>query len=130
MARYILDNPDMVRGKRVLDFAAGCGIAAIAAMQAGAKSAKAAEIDPMALVAIELNAALNSVTVENIVDIDMSKPTKGYDVILAGDVCYQQAMSTRMMGWLWLCFAQGARVVGGPRTSLSAARSIGETRSI
>lgn len=111
MARYILENPELVRGKRVLDFAAGCGIAAIAAMKAGAKSAVAVEIDPMALAAVQINAAHNNVIVENMNGIAMDKPAKGFDLILGGDVCYQQAMSTLLMRWLWLCFAKGTQVL-------------------
>lgn len=111
MARYILENPDLVKGKRVLDFAAGCGIAAIAAMKAGAQSAVAVEIDPMALAAVQINAAHNNVTVENRGGIDMEKPIKDIDLILGGDVCYQQAMSVLMMRWLWLCFATGTKVL-------------------
>ncbi len=111
MARYILDHPETVRGKCVVDFAAGCGIAAIAAMKAGAKSAVVVEIDPMAFAAVQLNAAHNHVAIENMGDIEMTKPFKGADLILAGDVCYQQAMSAVMMRWLWLCAAKGARVL-------------------
>jgi predicted nicotinamide N-methyase len=111
LARYILDNPGLVRGKCVLDFAAGCGIAAIAAMKAGATEVRAAEIDTLALDAIRLNAELNHVTIKNFGDVDMTKPAKGVDLIVAGDVCYQQAMSARVLRWLWICVAQGTRVV-------------------
>jgi predicted nicotinamide N-methyase len=111
MSRYILENPEVVRGKRVLDFAAGCGIAAIAAMKAGAKSVVAVEIDPLALAAVQINAAHNNVIVENRKGIDMEKPVKNIDLILGGDVCYQQAMSTLLMRWLWLCFAKGTQVL-------------------
>jgi predicted nicotinamide N-methyase len=111
MARYILEHPELVRGKRVLDFAAGSGIAAIAAMKAGAKNAIAVEIDPLALAAVQINAAHNNVVIENRDGIDMTKAIKDVDVILAGDVCYQQAMSVLLMRWLWLCFARGVKVL-------------------
>ena len=111
MSRYILENPDVVRGKHVLDFAAGGGVAAIAAMKAGAKHALAAEIDPLALAAIQMNAALNRVSIENMRDLDMDAPYTAADVIIAGDVCYQQGMATRMMRWLVLCHEHGARVL-------------------
>ena len=111
IARYILDNKNQVSGKRVLDFAAGCGIASIAAMKVGAKSAVAVEIDPMALASVQLNAKLNDVSVQNKDDLDMTKAVKKIDLILAGDVCYQQAMSTKMMRWLWLCKAKGIKIL-------------------
>ncbi|MFY9287277.1 MAG: 50S ribosomal protein L11 methyltransferase [Alphaproteobacteria bacterium] len=111
MSRYILDNPEIVRDKRVLDFAAGCGIAAIAAMKVGAKSAVIAEIDPMAFAATDINAAHNQVRVDAIDNLDMTKPPKNIDLIIAGDVCYQQAMSAKLMRWLWVCTAKGIRVL-------------------
>ncbi len=111
LTRYILDNPEIVRGKRVIDFASGSGIAAIAAMKSGAAQAVATEIDPLALQAIQLNAELNGVSVVNEDDLDMTKPPKKTDLILAGDVCYQQAMSAKLLRWLWLCVAQGIRVL-------------------
>ena len=110
MARYILDHPEIVRGKHVLDFAAGSGIGAIAAMKVGAQSAGAIEIDPMAHAAVRLNAECNGVTVENIDEVDMEKPPRNTDVIIAGDVCYQQAMSAKLMRWLWLCKEKGVRI--------------------
>lgn len=110
IARYILDHPELVQGKRVIDFAAGCGIAAIAAMKAGAKSCAAAEIDPLAFAAMKINAEHNSITLDYIDDIDLSKPPRNIDVIIAGDVCYQQAMATQLLRWLWLCIAEGKEV--------------------
>jgi len=111
LARFILDHPEMVQDKRVIDFASGSGVAAIAAMKVGAKEALATEIDPLAHEAITLNAALNNVHITNIGDLDMTKVPKGIDLIMAGDVCYNQAMSTRLLRWLWLCVAKGIRVV-------------------
>ncbi|HUY69174.1 MAG TPA: 50S ribosomal protein L11 methyltransferase [Alphaproteobacteria bacterium] len=110
LARYMLDHPDTVCGKRVLDFAAGCGIAAIASMKAGAERVLAADIDPFAQVAIGLNAELNGVTVD-LAALDFEKPFTRADVILAGDVCYQQAMSAVTLRWLYLCITKGVRVL-------------------
>jgi predicted nicotinamide N-methyase len=110
LARYALDRPEEIRGKRVLDFAAGCGIAAIAARKAGAEKALAAEIDPFAEAAIALNAGLNGVEIDLVMP-DMDKPFAGADIIFAGDVCYQQAMSAQTLRWLYLCVAAGARVL-------------------
>jgi predicted nicotinamide N-methyase len=88
LARYLLDNPDVVRGRRVLDFGAGCGITAIAAAKAGAARVIAAEIDPLAVVAIEVNARLNGVTVETIVEDILQTGRRDWEVLLAADVCY------------------------------------------
>lgn len=110
MSRYILENPSTVKGKRVLDFAAGSGVAAIAAMKAGARSAVAAEIDPLALASIQINANLNHVKIETSEGVDFAKACKDIDVILAGDVCYQQAMAARLMKWLWLNFHKGIKI--------------------
>jgi predicted nicotinamide N-methyase len=111
MARYLLDHPEMVRGCRVLDFAAGCGVAAIAAMKAGAKSALAVDIDPLALEATRMNAAANGVKVETAAQINLRAPFAKADVILVGDAFYDQAMSTQLQRFLWLCFVQGTRIV-------------------
>lgn len=111
LARYILDRPETVRGLSVLDFAAGSGIAAIAAARVGARSVVAADIDPLAQTAIQMNAARNGVTVGCLRDVDLAKPAKTYDLILAGDVCYEQAMSARILKWLSLSAAAGARVL-------------------
>jgi predicted nicotinamide N-methyase len=111
VARYILDHPETARGKRVMDFAAGGGIAAIAAMKAGAASVLAVDIDPLALAATRLNAALNGVAVESVAAADMAKAPKRVDLILAGDFCYEQTMSARILRWLWICVAGGVRVI-------------------
>ncbi len=99
LARHVLDNPHLVAGKRVLDFAAGCGIAAIACMQAGAAQADAAEIDPLAVAAIRLNAQENAVTVTAIGDDLVGTPNR-WDLILCGDVCYEAPMTAHILPWL------------------------------
>ncbi|KXV21920.1 class I SAM-dependent methyltransferase [Gluconobacter japonicus] len=111
IARYILDNPERVHGKRVLDVACGCGLAAIAAAKSGASAVEANDIDQMALKATALNATLNSVTVTLLAgDLVGSKPD--CDLLVIGDVCYNEAMAARIMPWLldcaqhcevWLC---------------------------
>ncbi|MBS1024208.1 class I SAM-dependent methyltransferase [Gluconobacter cerinus] len=102
IARYILDNPQRVEGKRVLDVACGCGLAAIAAVKAGASIAAANDIDPMALEATALNATLNAVTVVPCPgDLVGSKPD--CDLLVIGDVCYNEAMAARIMPWLLEC---------------------------
>ena len=98
LARHILDNPDLVRGKQVLDFAAGGGIAAIACALAGAAMVEAGEIDAMAVAAIKLNAAENQVNVAALGDV-VGQPCR-WDVILCGDVCYEAPMTGHIMPWL------------------------------
>jgi predicted nicotinamide N-methyase len=98
LARHILDTPALVAGKRVLDFAAGGGIAAIACAQAGAASVDAAEIDPLARAAIALNAGLNGVDVQHLGDVVGCE--NRWDLILCGDVCYDSGMTGHIMPWL------------------------------
>lgn len=97
-ARLLLDEPQRVAGRRVLDFAAGCGIAAIAAARAGA-AVEAAEIDPMACAALRLNAALNGVEL-TVIEGDVVGSDCRWDVILAGDVCYEAPMTAHILPWL------------------------------
>ena len=110
LARFILDNPDRVRGRRVLDFAAGCGLAAIAAAKSGTKQSTGCDIDPLACQAMQLNAAANQVRIDTVGELDLDKPYKKADLILAGDVCYQQAMSNRVLRWLRSSATAGAEV--------------------
>ena len=117
LARYILDHPELVAGKRVLDFAAGGGIVSIAAAKAGAAHTLAAEIDPFALAAIRLNAALNAASIE-LTDADLVGTTVSADIILAGDVCYERPMAERVSGWLRERAAANTRVlIGDPGRS-------------
>ncbi len=109
MARLILDDPARVAGKRVLDFAAGCGLAAIAAARAGAAMVEAAEIDPLATAATRLNAALNGVAVTAL-DGDVVGAPCRWDLILAGDVCYEAPMTGHILPWLRAMAAAGAEV--------------------
>lgn len=110
LARYVLDHPDVVRGKRVLDFASGCGIASIAAEKAGAAKSMASDIDPLAEAALQMNAGINAVRIEDVGVLRMDRSFKGADVILAGDVCYQQAMSVAVLRWLRLCMEAGTQI--------------------
>lgn len=120
LARYLLDNPETVAGRRVLDLASGSGLVAIAAMRAGAASAGANEIDPFALAAIALNAAANGVAVD-VVPGDLVGADPGtspafweaYDCVLAGDVCYEKGMAARMMAHLRAAALSGRTVLLG-----------------
>ncbi len=111
LARHLLDRPELVVGKRVLDFAAGCGIAAIAAAMGGAAAAEAAEIDPMALAAIALNATANGVAVTGTDQDVLERADCPWDVVLAGDVCYERPMAEKAFAWLRRCAAAGAEVL-------------------
>ncbi|MEQ8747217.1 50S ribosomal protein L11 methyltransferase [Pyruvatibacter sp.] len=100
LARLLLDEPDRVRGKRVVDFASGSAIAAIAAMKAGAVSVLAADIDPLAATAARMNASANGVAVETCTDDLVGTPLDAWDVIIAGDICYEQSVAERVGDWL------------------------------
>ena len=99
LARHMLDNPALVRGRRVLDFAAGGGLAAIACARAGAARVDAAEIDPLARAAIALNAQANGADVR-VLDGDVVGQPCAWDVILCGDVCYEAPMTRHILPWL------------------------------
>ncbi len=113
LARHLLDRPELVRGKRVLDFAAGSGIAGIAAALAGAAAVTASELDALALAAIALNAAANGVAIATCAADLTAAPAHGFDVILAGDVCYERPMAERVAGWLAEAARQGTLVLLG-----------------
>lgn len=102
IARFIIDNPERVRNLRVLDVACGCGLAAIAAAYAGAKTVEANDIDPIALEATSLNASLNSTPV-HIRAGDMIGTIPDCDLMVVGDVCYNEAMAARIVPWLLEC---------------------------
>jgi predicted nicotinamide N-methyase len=120
LARYILDHPEIVAGKRVLDFASGSGLVAIAAAKAGAAEVEASEIDEFALAAIALNAAQNGVRVAARVG-DLVGSDEGWDVVLAGDVSYQQDMAEAATSWLAGLSRRGAIVlIGDPWRSYLA----------
>lgn len=113
LSRYILDNPDVVEGKRVFDFASGSGMVAIAASLAGAKKLRACDIDYLAQISISMNARLNNVKCKIRDAVDLGAPLKGFDVILAGDVCYNHVMGNMVVKWLRLCAMEGATVLLG-----------------
>lgn len=113
LARWLLDNPHEVAGKRVVDFAAGSGLVGVAAMKAGAASVLCADIDPFCGAAVALNAEANGVLLgfadANLLDA----PPPEVDLILAGDVCYERPMTERVLAWLGEARANGTRVLIG-----------------
>ncbi|MEV4313260.1 50S ribosomal protein L11 methyltransferase [Actinocrispum sp. NPDC049592] len=124
LARYVLDNPRIVAGKHVLDLAAGCGIVALAAAKAGAARVVGNEIDQFAIDAMRLNAEANDVTIETVLGDMVDGDADGADVVLAGDIFYDKAMTARMMPFIGRLRERGATVlVGDPgRAHLPRAR--------
>lgn len=112
LTRFLLDHPDWVRGKRVLDFAAGSGLSAIGAAKAGASLVQAAEIDDYAIAAIALNARINDVAID-LVREDLVGIEPRWDVVLAGDVCYERPMAERVIAWFRVLAARGVAVLMG-----------------
>jgi predicted nicotinamide N-methyase len=112
LARTILDDPASVQGRHVLDFASGCGVAAIAAARGLATTVVATELDEFALAAIAENARLNQVDVRgqarDVIDTD-----DGWDVVLVGDVFYRADVAQRLERWLHRLVARGALVLIG-----------------
>jgi predicted nicotinamide N-methyase len=117
LARFILDHPDLVRGRIVLDVASGSGLVAIAAAMAGAAEVQAADIDGFAAEAIAINAEANGVQVTPRLS-DLVGTDEGWDVVLAGDIFYERDVAARMWPWLAGLEQRGARVlIGDPGRS-------------
>jgi predicted nicotinamide N-methyase len=112
LARHVLDAPELVAGRDVLDLATGSGLVAIAAARAGAWPVTANDIDPLALAAARANAAANGVDVR-FVEGDLLETDDRYAVILAGDVFYSREMSKRVLPFLRRAAARGALVLVG-----------------
>ena len=98
LARYVLDHPEHLRGKSVLDFATGSGLVAIAARMAGAEKVLAADIDPWTETAVRLNAAANGVSIE-FEGADLIGSMIAPDVLLAGDVFYDRGFADALLPW-------------------------------
>jgi predicted nicotinamide N-methyase len=119
LARFVLDHPGHVAGRRVLDLASGSGLVAIAAMKAGARIVVAADIDAFALAAARLNAQANAVALSfcsgNLLTQDAPD---AYDVILAGDIFYERDTAAAALGFLDAQARRGAAVlIGDPGRS-------------
>jgi predicted nicotinamide N-methyase len=125
LARYLLDHPQDVAGRTVVDFATGSGLVAIAAMRAGAASVLASDIDGFCSDAVALNAAANGVAVSFTASDLLDAPPPAVDLILAGDICYEKPLAERVQAWLRAAHGAGTRVLIGdpgrsyfPRTGL------------
>ena len=115
LSRYILDHPEIVRGKRVLDFGSGSGMIGIAAMKANATSVLAADIDIFAAASIRLNAEVNGVSLNVTTDDIVGSPNLGWDVILIGDMCYERPLAERIEKWVHSLVDGGATaLIGDP----------------
>lgn len=112
LARYIIDTPDIVAEKRVLDFGSGSGLVGLASMRAGAKSALAADIDVFACAAASLNAHANNVPLSTTSD-DLVGQDGPWDAILVGDMCYEQPLAGAVEAWLLDQASKGIKVLIG-----------------
>jgi len=122
LARHVLDHPELVRGRAVLDFATGSGLVGIAAARAGAARVVAADLDPFCEAAVSLNAELNGVSVEFQAGDRIDGPIPGEEVVLAGDVFYERPLAERSMTWFLALAERGAVVlVGDPGRNYSPA---------
>ena len=118
LARYVLDNPQVVAGRLVVDFASGSGLVGIAAMRAGAAHVLAADIDGFCGAALSLNAQANGVCVDFTDTNLLAAPAPAADVILAGDICYEKPMADAVMAWLSEARVRGTTVlIGDPGRS-------------
>lgn len=118
VSRYILDNPTVVAGKRVLDLGAGSGLAAIAAAKAGAAEVLAADIDVVSLAATMLNATVNAVTIATTAEDLLATSPKPFDVIIVGDLFYERALADSVMAFITSALKQGAFIlIGDPQRS-------------
>ncbi|MEM8551662.1 MAG: 50S ribosomal protein L11 methyltransferase, partial [Pseudomonadota bacterium] len=112
LARHILDHPNLVGGRTILDVGAGSGLIAIAAMLAGAARATANEVDPFSAAAISLNAEANGVTVDH-VSRDILDEHAGADVVLIGDLFYEPPLGRRALAFAERAAGDGAEVLIG-----------------
>lgn len=113
VARLILERPEIVRGKRVLDIACGSGMVGIAAAAAGASAVSVNDIDPLCEAAAELNAEANGVCLQWIGGNLLECPLTDFDVILAGDIFYEMTMAQRFLSWLRQAAASGIAAYAG-----------------
>lgn len=116
LARYLLDNPQCVAGKRVLDLGSGSGLSAIAAARAGAAGVLAADIDRLSLAAVVLNAAANGVAIETTADDLLASAPGVFDTVLVGDLFYERGLADRVLAFIDAAAARGALVlIGDPQ---------------
>lgn len=113
LARHLLDDPALVRGRRVVDFATGSGLCALAALRAGAAAVEAWDVDPLCEAAVRVNAELNGLAVPFRHGDPIDSPLAGADLLLAGDVFYERELASRSLAWFRALAARGVRVLAG-----------------
>ncbi|NMB74849.1 MAG: methyltransferase [Myxococcales bacterium] len=113
LARYLLDRPHQIRGRTVLDVGCGGGVEAIAAARAGASRVIAVDTDPLAAETARLNAAENGVVLETLAVDPLERPWPDVEVVLVGDLFYEEAFARRLLGWLGEQAGQGKEVLVG-----------------
>ncbi|MDM9644117.1 50S ribosomal protein L11 methyltransferase [Rhizobium sp. S163] len=113
LARYIAENPHLLHGRRVLDLGTGSGLVAIVASKAGATSVVAADIDENAIAAARLNASVNGVEIDLVHTDLLDGPPPAVDIVLAGDLFYDEALAKRALAFLETCRAAGIDVLIG-----------------
>jgi len=113
LARHLLDHPELVRGRAVLDFASGSGLVAFAAARAGAARVVAADVDPFCAVVIPMNAALNGAAVGVRLGDPIGGEIPGIELVLAGDVFYERTLAERGLRWFRWLAGRGLRVLAG-----------------
>lgn len=113
LARFVLDHPQVVEGRSVLDLGAGTGLVAVAALRAGARSVLASDPDPYSGTAVAVNAETNGVGSVPVVGDILDEEPPAVDVVLAGDVCYDRAMTERVLPFLGRAWLNGAVVLLG-----------------
>jgi predicted nicotinamide N-methyase len=113
IGRYLAEHPDVVAGRRVFDLGSGSGLAAIAAMRAGAADVTASDIDAFALAAIRINARANDVRIDLVGRDVLDEPPPDVDVVLAGDTWYEAGLARRVLPWLRRASAAGIDVLVG-----------------
>lgn len=121
VARYVLDNIPLVAGRRVLDLGAGAGLAAIAAMKAGAGEALCADIDAVSLAAARLNAEANAVVLATTGDdLLAAAPPEGFGVVIIGDLFYERPLADRVLTFIDAALARPEKplvLIGDPQRS-------------
>jgi predicted nicotinamide N-methyase len=123
LARHVLDHPALVAGLRVVDFASGSGLVAIAAARAGAAEVVAIDVDPFCRAAVTLNAELNRVAIPFRAEDPLAAPLPDCDVVLAGDVFYERDLAAGATTWFAALAARGTLVLAGDAGRVYAPRA-------
>lgn len=113
LARHLLDRPEPVRGRRVVDFATGSGLVGLAALRAGAAAVEAWDVDPFCEAAVCANATLNGLALPFRAGDPIGAPLPGVEVLLAGDVFYEGPLAARALAWFRALAGRGVTVLAG-----------------